>query len=106
MSCSGDGFRKAGTDLMIEYKGFIARVEYDASVDRLHGSVINSGPYPIATFEATDVQRLRRVFRRSIGYYLAWCEQDGVEPRRPSPATHRPHGFGNSQRGGGNTYSR
>ena len=68
---------------MIEYKGYVARVEYDASVDRLHGSVINSGPYPIATFEATDVHTLRREFRRSIDDYLAWCEEDGVEPRRP-----------------------
>lgn len=68
---------------MIEYKGYVARVEYDASVERLHGSVINSGPYPIATFEAADVQTLHREFRESIDDYLAWCEQDGVEPRRP-----------------------
>ena len=68
---------------MIEYKGYVARIEYDASVERLHGSVINSGPYPIATFEATDVQSLHREFRRSIDDYLAWCEQDGVQPRRP-----------------------
>lgn len=68
---------------MIEYKGYVARIEFDASVDRLHGSVINSGPYPIATFEATDVQSLHREFRRSIDDYLAWCEEDGVEPRKP-----------------------
>ena len=68
---------------MIEYKGYITKIEYDSSVERLHGSVINSGPYPIATFEATDVQGLQREFRLSIDSYLAWCEQDGVEPRRP-----------------------
>ena len=68
---------------MIEYKGYVARIEYDASVGRLHGSVINSGPYPIATFEATDVESLHREFRRSIDDYTEWCEQDGVEPRRP-----------------------
>ena len=68
---------------MIEYKGYIARIEYDDSVERLHGSVVNSGPYPIATFEATDVSGLQQEFRRSIDEYLAWCEEDGVAPRRP-----------------------
>ena len=68
---------------MIEYKGYIARIEYDDSVARLHGSVINSGPYPIATFEATDVEGIQREFQRSIDDYLAWCEEEGVEPRRP-----------------------
>ena len=67
----------------MEYKGYIAAIEYDDSVERLHGSVINSGPYPIATFEATDVEGLRKEFHRSIDDYLAWCEEDGVEPRRP-----------------------
>ncbi len=68
---------------MIEYKGYIAAVEFDDSADVLHGRVVNSGPYPIATFEATDAKQLRREFERSIDEYLAWCEEDGVEPRKP-----------------------
>ena len=40
-------------------------------------------PYPIVTFEAADVEGLKREFRISIDDYLAWCEEDGVEPRRP-----------------------
>ncbi len=67
----------------MEYKGYIASIEYDDSVDRLHGSVVNSGPYPIATFEAVDVEGIREEFHRSIDEYLSWCEEDGVEPRRP-----------------------
>ncbi|WP_420449544.1 type II toxin-antitoxin system HicB family antitoxin [Candidatus Palauibacter sp.] len=68
---------------MMEYKGYLAAVEFDDSVNVLHGRVINSGPYPIATFEATDTRQLRREFHRSIDEYLAWCEEDGVEPKRP-----------------------
>ena len=68
---------------MIEYKGYIAAVEFDDSADILHGRVVNSGPYPIATFEAMDAKQLRREFERSIDEYLAWCEEDGVEPRKP-----------------------
>lgn len=68
---------------MMEYKGYVAAVEFDDSADILHGRVVNSGAYPIATFEATDAQALRREFERSIDEYLAWCEEDGVEPKRP-----------------------
>ena len=68
---------------MMEYKGYVADVEFDDSVGRIHGRVVNSGAYPIATFEATDVVGIRMEFQRSIDEYLASCEEDGVEPRRP-----------------------
>lgn len=68
---------------MIEYKGYTARIEFDDSVGRLHGSVVNSGSYPIATFEATDVEGIRTEFHLSIDEYLASCEEDGVEPKKP-----------------------
>ena len=68
---------------MIEYKGYVANVEYDDSVGRLHGRVVNSGPYAIAIFEATDVEGIRDEFRRSIDEYLASCEEDGVEAMKP-----------------------
>ncbi|MXZ70794.1 MAG: type II toxin-antitoxin system HicB family antitoxin [Acidobacteria bacterium] len=75
------------SEAMMECKGYVAAVEFDDSVGRLHGRVVNSGPYPIATFEATDVDGIRREFERSIDEYLASCEQDGVEPRRPFSGT-------------------
>ena len=56
---------------MMEYKGYLAAVEFDDSADILHGRVVNSGAYPIATFEATDAKALRRKFERSIDEYLA-----------------------------------
>ena len=71
---------------MIEYKGYVATVEFDGSAETFHGRVVNSGPYPIVTFEATDAKQLRREFERSIDDYLAWCEEDGVEPGCPESA--------------------
>ena len=68
---------------MMEYKGYAAAVEFDESVGRLHGRVVNSGAYPIATFEATDVEGIRRELHRSIDEYLASCKEDGIEPRKP-----------------------
>ena len=68
---------------MMEYKGYVAAVELDDSIEILHGRIVNSGPYPIATFQATDARELRTEFERSVNEYLKWCEEDGVEPRRP-----------------------
>ena len=68
---------------MMEYKGYLARVEYDDSVGLLHGSVINSGDYPIANCEAADVDTLRKEFHISIDDYLTICEEKGIEPRKP-----------------------
>lgn len=68
---------------VIEYKGYLAAVGFDDSSNVLHGRVVNSGPYPIATFEATDTKQLRQEFHRSIDEYLAWCEEDGIEPGKP-----------------------
>lgn len=68
---------------MMEYKGYVATVEFDDSVGLLHGRVVNSGDYPIATFEATDVASLRAEFRLSVDEYLSACKEAGVEPRPP-----------------------
>ena len=70
----------------MKYKGYAAAVEYDDSTAAFHGSIVNSGPYPIATFEAADAADLREEFHRSVDDYLAWCEEDGMEPRRPQSA--------------------
>ena len=67
----------------MEYKGYIARIEHDDSIGMLHGSVINSGSYPVATCEAVDVETLEKEFRISIDEYLAMCEEDGVKPKPP-----------------------
>ena len=68
---------------MMNYKGYIATIEYDDSMGLLHGQVVNAGAYPIVTFEAVDVEGLKREFRISVEEYLASCVEDGVEPRKP-----------------------
>jgi len=70
---------------MIEYKGYIADIEYDDSVNMLHGRVVNSGPYSIADCLASDIEGLKREFAISIDIYLASCVEDGVEPLPPEP---------------------
>ena len=69
----------------MEYKGYIAVIGYDDSLDLLYGNVINAAPYPIVNFMASDVEGLKREFRISIKDYLSWCEEDGNEPAKPFP---------------------
>lgn len=68
---------------MIEYKGYVGMVEFDDYAGCFHGRVVNSGPYSVVTFEATDAEGVQREFRRSVDEYLAWCEEEGVEPGKP-----------------------
>lgn len=68
---------------MIEYRGYIARVEFADSADVFHGRVVNSGPYPVATFETTSASALRGEFHRAVDEYLSACEEEGIEPKKP-----------------------
>ena len=68
---------------MLEYKGYFGEVVYDDEAEILHARVINSGPYPIANAEATDVEGIKREFRVSIDTYLDGCAELGIEPVKP-----------------------
>ena len=67
----------------MEYKDYLASISYDDITDMLHGHVVNSGNYSIVTFMASDVEGLKREFKISVDQYLAWCEEDGIEPVKP-----------------------
>ncbi len=71
---------------MLEYKGYIGEVVYDAKAEVLHTRVINSGPYPVANAEATDVESIKREFHASIDAYLDGCVELGIEPVAPTAA--------------------
>ena len=66
---------------MMEYKGYIGVVEYDADDHVLHGTVL--GLKDVITFEGASVKDVERAFRESIDDYLAWCAEQHEEPDRP-----------------------
>ena len=69
---------------MLEFKGYIGEVVYDDEAEVLHARVVNSGSYPIANVEATDVESIKREFRISIDVYLQGCADLGIDPVPPS----------------------
>ena len=74
---------------MLEYKGYVAEVVYDDEAGVLHARVVNSGPYPVANAEATDVEGIRREFQMSVDIYLEGCAELGIEPIPPAAAPAR-----------------
>ena len=80
----------------MEYKGYKARVEFDAGADILHGQII--GTRDIITFQATSIEDLHKAFRDSLDDYLDFFAERGEKPEKPfsgkfmvrlSPELHR-----------------
>ena len=81
---------------MMEYKGYLGTVEYDAQAKIIHGDVINTKD--VITFQGTTVKEIEKAFKDSVDDYIAWCAEEGVEPEKPysgkfnvrlSPELHR-----------------
>jgi predicted HicB family RNase H-like nuclease len=66
---------------MMEYKGYIGKVEIDEEVGILYGEVINVRD--VITFEGTTVDEVQQAFRASVDDYLEFCAQRGESPEKP-----------------------
>jgi predicted HicB family RNase H-like nuclease len=63
------------------YKGYAARIEYDARDELFVGRVL--GIEDRITFHGATVARLRRDFRAAIEHYLADCAARKRVPQKP-----------------------
>ncbi len=70
---------------MMDYKGYIGKVEYDDEAGLFHGEVINLRD--VVTFAGETVQALRQAFQESVEDYLAFCAERGEEPEKPFSGT-------------------
>ena len=66
---------------MMEYKGYVGKVEFDDEAGIFHGEVLDTRD--IITFQGQSVDELKTAFEESIDDYLAFCEQRGEEPNKP-----------------------
>jgi predicted HicB family RNase H-like nuclease len=66
---------------MMDYKGYTAKVEFDAEVNLFHGEVINLRD--VVTFQGSSVRQLNKAFRDSVEDYLEYCASRGEEPDKP-----------------------
>lgn len=81
---------------MMQYKGYLSKVEFDGNANIFHGEVVNIRD--VITFQGKSVDELHQAFQASVEDYLAFCAQRHEEPERPfsgrfmirlSPEQHR-----------------
>ena len=65
----------------MEYKGFMAHIDYDADVDSFCGCIFNVSS-PI-TFYGRTTAELREELKNSVETWLAVCRERGIEPEKP-----------------------
>jgi predicted HicB family RNase H-like nuclease len=66
---------------MMEYKGYIGKVEFDDEAGLFHGEVINTRD--VITFQGESVAELKKAFQGSVDDYLAFCASRGEVPDKP-----------------------
>lgn len=66
---------------MMQYKGYIGRVEFDDEAGIFHGEVTNTRD--VITFQGETVAELRQAFHDSVEDYLAFCRERGEAPEKP-----------------------
>jgi predicted HicB family RNase H-like nuclease len=64
------------------YKGYTARIEFDARDDIFVGRIL--GVRDIISFHAEAVGKLRKEFESAVNGYLAYCDEKGIDPEKPS----------------------
>lgn len=69
---------------MIEYKGYVGVFEYDPEGEEFHGRIVNL-KRDGATFVGRSVDDLKREMAASVDELIAFCEEQGIEPEKPSP---------------------
>jgi predicted HicB family RNase H-like nuclease len=81
---------------LLTYKGYAGEVEYDPDERILYGRVLDLRD--IITFQSESAAEIEEEFQTSVDVYLAFCEEQGIEPAKPfsgklilriPPETHR-----------------
>ena len=65
----------------LTYKGFTARIEFDADDNIFVGRVI--GIRDIVGFHGGTVAELTKDFHNAIDHYIAVCKKRGIDPQKP-----------------------
>ncbi|MFL5806941.1 MAG: type II toxin-antitoxin system HicB family antitoxin [Roseiflexaceae bacterium] len=66
---------------MMEYKGYLAKVEFDNEANLFHGQVVNIPD--VITFQGQTVDELRQALADSVEDYLEFCAERNEEPEKP-----------------------
>ncbi len=65
----------------LKYKDYVATISYDPEIDCFMGRVVNARD--MITFYGKSTDELHKEFQVSVNDYLAYCEEEGLEPAKP-----------------------
>lgn len=68
------------TNDILEYKGYLTRIEFDAESFSLFGKI--EGIKDLVTFESEDPLRIAEEFHSAVDDYLDFCEEVGKTPEK------------------------
>ncbi|HMF75607.1 MAG TPA: type II toxin-antitoxin system HicB family antitoxin [Bryobacteraceae bacterium] len=69
----------------LEHEGYIGSVTFSAEDSVFHGKL--EGIRDLVTYEATDVDTLKRSFQEAVEDYLQSCREKGTAPNTPFKGT-------------------
>ncbi|MCP4683640.1 MAG: type II toxin-antitoxin system HicB family antitoxin [Desulfobacterales bacterium] len=64
----------------MEYKGYVAKIEYDPEIRMFCGTVINATPN---TFYGGSIDELEKEFATTMEEYSKFCKEKNIEPKKP-----------------------
>lgn len=70
---------------ILEYKGYITKVEYIPEDQLLFGKI--EGIEDLITFESDDAKKIEQEFHDAVDDYLIFCEEVGKEPNKTYKGT-------------------
>ena len=76
-------FNASGDRTMMNYKGYVAVVEYDDDAEVFHGEIANTRD--VITFQSDDAKKLKTEMITSIDAHIAFCKKTGKKPSMPYP---------------------
>lgn len=65
---------------VLKYKGYFTKVRFSAEDNVLYGKI--EGISSLVMFEAEKASDVERAFREAVDDYLAFCEDNGIEPEK------------------------
>jgi predicted HicB family RNase H-like nuclease len=66
---------------MLEYKGYIAKVDFEEDDEYMNGEVINVRD--VITFKGKNIKELKHELKNSVECYLDFCKKKNREPEKP-----------------------
>ncbi|MDR2147003.1 MAG: type II toxin-antitoxin system HicB family antitoxin [Tannerella sp.] len=67
----------------LEYNGYSGSIEYSKADNCFFGKVLGLGKETRITYEGETASELYEDFKGSIDFYLEFCKEKGIKPKKP-----------------------